>query len=119
MRHPLHLLLLAALCAAPLPAAEAQAPAASAERGRALYMTVGCRHCHGSVGQGSNAGPRLAPGPLPAEAIAAVIRNAATRMPPYPEAVLGNRDVADIAEFLRTIPPAREADDIPALRALK
>ena len=37
--------------------------APSAARGRQLFMTVGCVHCHGSAGQGSNSGTRLAPDP--------------------------------------------------------
>jgi mono/diheme cytochrome c family protein len=82
-------------------------------------MTVGCVHCHGSAGQGSNSGTRLAPEPLPAEAIAAFIRATNTQMPAYSAQVLGDADVADIAAFLRTVPAAKPADAIPALRALK
>lgn len=100
-------------------AAEPAARAPSAARGQQLYMTVGCVHCHGSAGQGSNSGARLAPDPLPAEAIAAFIRTTTTQMPAYSAKVLSDADVADIAAFLRTIPAARPADAIPALRALK
>jgi len=35
------------------------------KRARTLFMTYGCFQCHGTVGQGGNAGPRLAPNPLP------------------------------------------------------
>ena len=64
-------------------AAEAPASAApSAARGRQLYYSVGCVHCHGGMGQGSSAGARLAPEPLPAAAIAAFIRATNTPMPP-------------------------------------
>ena len=93
--------------------------APSAARGRQLFMTVGCVHCHGSAGQGSNSGTRLAPDPLPAEAIATFIRAPNTQMPAYSAAVLSDADVADIAAFLRTVPAAKPADEIPALRALK
>jgi mono/diheme cytochrome c family protein len=76
-------------------------------------------HCHGSEGQGSGAGTRLAPGPLPAEAIAQFIRATNPTMPAYSAKVLSDADVADIAAFLATVPAARSADEIPALRDLK
>ncbi len=100
-------------------AAEPASRAPSAARGKQLYVTVGCVHCHGSAGQGSNAGTRLAPDPLPAAGIAAFIRATNTTMPPYSAEVLSDADVADIAAYLRTIPPAKSPDDIPALRAVK
>ena len=90
----------------------------SAARGKRLYSTVGCVHCHGSMGQGSGAGSRLAPGALPAAALAQFIRATNTTMPAYSAKVLSDADVADIAAFLATIPPARSADEIPALRSL-
>lgn len=92
--------------------------APSAARGRQLFMSVGCVHCHGSQGQGSSAGTRLAPEPLPAPAIAQFIRTTSTTMPAYSEKVLGDADVADIAAFLATVPPVKPIDRIPALRAL-
>lgn len=93
--------------------------APSAARGRQIFMSVGCVHCHGTQGQGSNAGVRLAPGPLPAAAIAQFIRATNTTMPAYSEKVLGDADVADIAAFLASIPPATPAARIPALRDLQ
>lgn len=96
------------------------APAApSASRGRQLFLSVGCVHCHGTHGQGSNAGTRLAPGPLPAAALAQFIRLTSTTMPAYSAEVLSDADVADIAAFLATIPPARPVASIPALRDLQ
>lgn len=112
--------LLAALAVAPDASAADQAAARSpsAARGRQLFMTVGCVHCHGSEGQGSFAGARLAPEPLPAAAIATFIRAANTNMPAYSEKVLGDADVADIAAFLASIPPPKPVERIPALRDL-
>jgi mono/diheme cytochrome c family protein len=100
-------------------AGAASAAEPSAKRGRALYMTTGCVHCHGGVGQGSSAGLKLAPDPLPAEAIAQFIRATNTQMPAYSDKVLSDADVADIAAFLATIPPGKSPDDIPALKTLK
>ncbi len=88
----------------------------SAARGKETYMKVGCHLCHGTVGQGSNAGLKLAPDPLPAEAIAQFIRGTKGPMPAYSERILPDQDVADIAAYLRSIPAARSADSIPALK---
>lgn len=112
------------LSGAPSPARSADRAAApstapSAARGRQLYLSVGCVHCHGTQGQGSTAGTRLAPEPLPAAAIAQFIRATNTTMPAYSAKVLGDADVADIAAFLATIPPARPVTGIPALRDLR
>ena len=102
---------------APLMAAERAAP--SAVRGWQLYTSVGCVHCHGSQGQGSTAGARLAPEPLPAAAIAQFIRATNTTMPAYSAQVLSDADVADIAAFLATVPAAKPVARIPALRDLQ
>lgn len=114
---PLPLLaLLAASATSPAVAAE---PVPSAVRGRQLYFAVGCVHCHGSEGQGSTAGARIAPDPLPPAALAAFVRATSTGMPAYGAEVLSDADVADIAAYLRSVPPVKPADAIPALRALK
>ncbi len=108
------------LSGAPAPARSAdRAAAPSAARGRQLYLSIGCVHCHGTQGQGSTAGTRFAPEPLPAAAIAQFIRATNTTMPAYSAKVLGDADVADIAAFLATIPPARPVTGIPALRDLR
>ena len=102
---------------AQLMAAERAAP--SAVRGWQLYTSVGCVRCHGSQGQGSTAGARLAPEPLPAAAIAQFIRATNTTMPAYSAQVLSDADVADIAAFLATVPAAKPVARIPALRDLQ
>ena len=106
----------ATLCMASAAAAD-RVP--SAQRGGQLFRTVGCVHCHGSSGQGSVAGARLAPNPLPAAAIAQVLRSTATNMPTYSVQELGDADVADIAAYLASIPPPKAPDAIPALRAVR
>ncbi|MSO99252.1 MAG: cytochrome c [Rhodospirillaceae bacterium] len=102
-----------------LGAVQSNAAEPSPSRGRDLFMKVGCYMCHGTQGQGSSAGLKLAPEPLPAEAIAQFIRATNTAMPAYSEMVLPDSDVADIAAFLETIPAARSPDSIPALKDLK
>jgi ubiquinol-cytochrome c reductase cytochrome c subunit len=87
--------------------------------GRQLYMTVGCWQCHGTVGQGGSAGPRLAPGPLPLEALRAFLRHSARAMPAYPETILTDAAIADIHAYLQSLPAAPRADTLPLLRGLR
>jgi len=93
--------------------------APSATRGKQTYMRVGCYQCHGTDGQGSNAGLPLALEPLPAEAIAQFIRGNPGNMPPYPESILSNDEVADIAAYIASVRPSPTVDQIPILRDLK
>jgi ubiquinol-cytochrome c reductase cytochrome c subunit len=94
------------------------APAADpqVERGHQLYMANGCYQCHGTVGQGGNAGSKLAPNPLPAAAIMAIIRKPIRDMPPYNKAALGDADVTAIHAYLASIKPAPAVDSLPQLR---
>ena len=89
--------------------------AADATRGQHLFMADGCFECHGTVGQGTVAGPRLAPDPLPADAIAQYIHKPAGMMPPYVEKVLGDQDIGDIQAYLASIPQPKKLSDIPLL----
>jgi mono/diheme cytochrome c family protein len=89
--------------------------AASAEKGKAAFIQHGCWQCHGTEGQGGQAGARLAPGPLPIETFTAFVRSSNRAMPPYPEAVLSNDDLADIHAYLEAIPKRADYKDIPLL----
>ena len=90
--------------------------AASAENGKRLFMKVGCWQCHGTVGQGGAAGPKIAPDPLPYETLSAFVRTTNRAMPPYREAVLSNSDLADIYAYLQSIPKPPESDSLPLLK---
>jgi mono/diheme cytochrome c family protein len=89
--------------------------AASAEKGKAVFIQHGCWQCHGTEGQGGQAGARLAPDPMPLETFTAFVRTSNRAMPPYPEAVLSNEDLADIHAYLETIPKPADYKDIPLL----
>jgi len=89
----------------------AAAEAGDPGRGFETFMRVGCFQCHGTVGQGPVVGPKLAPDPLPLEALRAYIRAPAQVMPPYVESVLSDEDVADIHAYLESIPPAPDVED--------
>lgn len=92
------------------------ARAASAENGKRVYMRVGCWQCHGTVGQGGTAGPRIAPDPLPYEALTAFLRTTNRAMPPYREAVLPDHELADIYAYLQSIPEPPPAESLPLLK---
>jgi len=105
---------LAAL-AAGLVLGPAAASAASVEKGKQAFMKYGCWQCHGTVGQGGVTGPKLAPDPIPLDAMAAFIRNSNRAMPPYRESVLPNEDLADIHAYLESVPKPPDYKSIPLL----
>jgi mono/diheme cytochrome c family protein len=96
---------------------QAAAPAADAARGKILFTEkYGCYQCHGTQGQGSPVtGPRLAPNPIPFEALSAFVRTTSREMPPFREAVLPNEDLADIYAYLQSIKPGPDYKSIPML----
>jgi ubiquinol-cytochrome c reductase cytochrome c subunit len=114
--NPIRLTAAGAALAAALGALAPQdlALAASAEKGKATFVSKGCWQCHGFVGQGG-VGTKLAPNPLPLDAMTAFVRNTKGRMPPYSEAVLSNEDLADIHAYLDSIPKGADYKSIPLL----
>jgi mono/diheme cytochrome c family protein len=95
--------------------AVAQSPG-DAANGKRVFFADGCFYCHGTTGAGGgNAGPRLAPGPLPLEGVKAKVRTASGRMPVYSPDVLKDAEIADIVAYLQSIPKGTEAKDIPLL----
>ena len=88
---------------------------AQVAEGRALYMKVGCYQCHGTEGQGGNAGPRIAPGPMAWEAFAQFVHNTSDAMPPYSDAVLPDMELKVIHAFLQSIAQPTPVSQIPLL----
>ncbi len=86
--------------------------AGSAEKGKAAFIKHGCWQCHGFDGQGSVAGAKVAPDPMPLEALSAFVRNTNGAMPPYPKP---DADLADIHAYLKSIPKAPDSKGIPLL----
>ncbi|HKM87702.1 MAG TPA: cytochrome c, partial [Xanthobacteraceae bacterium] len=93
MRGAPHLAL--AALAAGLFLGQGDAIAASAENGKQVFMRAGCWQCHGTLGQGGVAGPKLAPDPLPFDALSSFVRTTNREMPAYREGVLSDADLAD------------------------
>lgn len=118
MRSMVHLVGAAAI-AAPVLFTSNAALAADAQAGREAYMRVGCYTCHGYQGQGASTGPKLAPDPLPYEALSNFIRQSSGEMPPYTPAVLSEADLQDIYAYLQSIPQPPDADDIPLLQNIQ
>jgi len=108
--------LAAVLALAPVLALARQGEAGNAEAGKRLYVQDGCYECHGYVGQGGAAGVRLAPWSMDAQVLIAYVRHPAGQMPPYTEKVMSDRDLADIAAYLKSIPAPKGVNDIPLLR---
>ena len=109
--------LAAGLIMAPALLGQGAALAADAARGKIFFtQKYGCYQCHGTEGQGSAiTGPKLAPNPIPYDALSAFIRTSAGNMPPFREQILPNADLEDIYAYLKSIPPAKDWKTIPLL----
>jgi mono/diheme cytochrome c family protein len=92
-------------------------PAGNAQNGKKIFTSHGCYECHGLEGQGSSStgGPRIGPPVLPFPAFVRIVRQPPNQMPPYPEKILSDQELADIFSFLQTIPKPPPAKDIPLL----
>jgi mono/diheme cytochrome c family protein len=95
--------------------AQGSAVAASAEHGERVFMRAGCWQCHGTMGQGGAAGPKIAPDPLPFEALSSFVRTSNREMPAYRQAILSDADLADIYAYLQSIPKAPDPKTVPLL----
>lgn len=89
--------------------------AADAQKGKAAFERHGCWQCHGYVGQGGGAGPKLAPEPKPLSFMQVFIRNSKGPMPPYMEPVLSDAEIADIHAYLQSVPKSPDYKSIPLL----
>jgi ubiquinol-cytochrome c reductase cytochrome c subunit len=108
--HTRSLALAAGLCIA-----STGALAASADDGKRAFMRAGCWQCHGTMGQGAMTGPKLAPDPLPFEALSSFVRSSNRNMPAYRVQVLSDQDLGDIYAYLQSIPKAADPKSIPLL----
>jgi mono/diheme cytochrome c family protein len=100
-------------------AAFAQAPAGSAERGKQLFEKDGCYECHGHMGQGGRDGPRIAATHLSVQALTRYVRRPLGSMPAFTEKVLPDPELRDIYAYLKSIPAAKPAKDIPLLNQIE
>lgn len=84
-------------------------------------MRVGCFTCHGTVGHGG-AGARLAPNPLPLDALRSWVRNGtpgwtiARGMPAFAASVVSDDELEDVRAFLASLPAPPAVKDIPLFK---
>jgi mono/diheme cytochrome c family protein len=111
--------LAAALNVGLLTVAQAQdAPPGDAANGKRLFLTDGCFTCHGRSGQGGGYNgpvPILAKTALPFDGFKGQIRNPANEMPAFSDALLSDKDIADIYAFVQSLPGRGSPKDIAIL----
>src|SRR6266853_4816381 len=100
--------------------ATAQTPATpagtgSAENGKKLFVTYLCWSCHGSSGRAGGAAPAITPSTRSADDLIKYVRKPRGAMPPYTSKSISDRELADIAAFLRTVPKDPDPKSIPLL----
>jgi mono/diheme cytochrome c family protein len=109
----------AALSATALAEAPAQVrPQGDAANGKQIYLRDACFTCHGRSGQGGvfrGPTPILAKTALPFDGFRELLRDPPGDMPAYSEAVLSDKDIADIYAFLESLPGPRSPKDIRVL----
>ncbi len=103
-------------------AAQSGTPPGNAQRGKRLYLAVGCYECHGTTGTGAITGPKIAPNPVPFPAFIYQLRHPLgsppygnIKMPAYGDTVLSDAQAADIYAYLASIAPSPPASKIPLL----
>ena len=102
--------LTAAACCTLLPAQDSPAT-----RGKTIFLKYGCYECHGTQGQGTTAGARLAPKPIALAALIAYVRQPKGQMPPYTAKVVSDAELSDIRAYLASIPEPPPAKSVPLL----
>jgi len=91
----------------------------NAKAGADHWMKYTCYGCHGFSGQ-NGPGFRLVPMKMTVENFTKLVRNpgAPQRMPPYSEKNLTDAQLADIWAYLKTLPDAPAAKDIPLIQQI-
>src|SRR5262245_3409722 len=103
------------LVALNLGAQQPAVPEGNAENGKRLFSAYYCYACHGTMGQGTTAGARIAPRPIAFAAFEKYLRQPTGQMPPYRATVVTDRELGDIYAYLRSIPASTPAKSIPLL----
>jgi ubiquinol-cytochrome c reductase cytochrome c subunit len=98
-------------------AKSAETPSGNADNGKQLFVKNGCYECHGREGQGSiMSGPRIAPDPIPFDALLNYVRKPKGEMPPYTAKVISDKDLADIYAYLQSRKEPPTAKALPLLK---
>ncbi len=109
----------AVLSAVTLAVAPGQAgPPGDAANGKQIYLRDACFACHGRSGQGGvyrGPTPILAQTALPFDGFRELLRDPPGDMPAYSEAVLSDKDIADIYAFIESLPGPQSPKHISSL----
>ena len=103
------------LMAVPVIAAPQAPPSGNAETGKRLFMKNNCYYCHGTSGQGSRDGARIAQTALNLQGVMRYVRKPTGAMPGYTEKILTDQELTDIYAYLKSLPAAKAPKDIPLL----
>jgi len=95
------------------------APAGNAENGKRLFMKQNCYYCHGTTGQGGRDGARIAQTALNLQGMMRYVRKPTGGMPAFTEKILSDQELTDIYAYLKSLPAAKQAKDIPLLEQIK
>ena len=94
-------------------------PPATRTHGKRLYEKKTCFFCHGTAGQGSLDGARLAVVARNLQSFTRYVRQPAGRMPAFTDKILTDQELADIFAYVRSLPQAKAVKDIPLLTLMK
>src|SRR5579872_3429833 len=97
----------------------AEQTAGDAANGKRVFERDGCYECHGYAGEGGRDGARIAQTTMPAPAFARYVRRPSGSMPAFTEKVLSDQELADIYAYLKSMPAARTAAEIPLLDRIR
>ena len=86
------------------------------EKGSRVFVKDGCYECHGYAGQGGRDGARLAQTTMPLPSFVRYVRRPAGAMPAFTQKVLSDQELSDVYAFLKSLPAARRAAEIPMLK---
>ena len=107
------------LLAFPMMATAQTAPAGNAGNGQKIFMKQNCYYCHGTSGQGSRDGARIAQTALNIQGLIRYVRKPTGGMPAFTEKILTDQELTDIYAYLKSLPAAKPAKDIPLLDQIK
>lgn len=97
-------------------AAFAQSKTGDVTNGKKLFVKNGCYQCHGHVGQGGLAGPRLSQTRHTQASFVAFVRNPPPGgMPSYRAKIMSDQELADVFAYIKTFPEPAPAKSIPLL----
>ena len=94
---------------------ESSSLAGNAETGKKLFVTYFCWSCHGSNGRAGGTGPAITPSTRSAEDLIKYVRKPRGPMPPYTSKSISDKELADIAAFMKTVPKDPDPKTIPLL----